>query len=51
MRFGYVTRGDSFETLNVQIASISAASSDAAELIGDAVESMREKTNLLLGDL
>jgi len=50
---GYITggSGDTIESLNAQIASLSGASGDAADAIGQAIDGMREKMNLLLGDL
>ena len=48
---GYTTPADTIESLNAQIESLSSTSSDAAGAIGSAIDSMREKMNLLLGDL
>ncbi len=48
---GYTTQADTIESLTSQIESMSSASSDAAGAIGSAIDSMREKMNLLLGDL
>lgn len=48
---GYTSAGDTLESLNSQIASMGSASGDAANAIGSAVDSMREKMALLLGDL
>lgn len=51
VQLGYITGTDTLESLNAQIESMSNASVDAADAIGQAVDSMREKMNLLLGDL
>ncbi len=51
VQLGYITGTDTLESLNAQIESMSNASMDAADAIGQAVDSMREKMNLLLGDL
>src|SRR5690606_39116578 len=51
VQLGYITGTDTLESLNAQIASMGSASMDAADAIGAAVDSMREKMNLLLGDL
>lgn len=48
---GYTTAADTVESLTAQIESLSSSSSGAADAIGSAVDSMREKMNLLLGDL
>lgn len=48
---GYTSAADTIESLTSQIESMSSASSDAAGAIGSAIDSMREKMNLLLGDL
>lgn len=48
---GYATPADTIESLNAQIESLSSASAGAADAIGSAIDSMREKMNLLLGDL
>lgn len=50
-QLGYITGTDTIESLNAQIESLQNASGDAADAIGQAVDGMREKMNLLLGDL
>lgn len=48
---GYTTQGDTLESLNSQIDALGSASYDAADAISSAIDAMREKMNLLLGDL
>lgn len=51
VQLGYITGTDTLESLNAQIDAMGSASGDAADAIGKAVDGMREKMNLLLGDL
>ena len=51
VQLGYITQADTLDSLNAQIAALGSASADAGDAIGQAVDGMREKMNLLLGDL
>ena len=51
VQLGYTNAADTIDSLNARIDSLSSASADAGDAIGSAVDSMREKMNLLLGDL
>lgn len=48
---GYISAADTLESLNSRIAALQSTSSMAADAIGSAVDGMREKMSLLLGDL
>ncbi len=53
VQLGYITGTgtDTIESLNAQIDAFGAAAINAGDAIGSAVDAMREKINLLLGDL
>lgn len=51
VQLGYTNAADTLESLNSQIEALGTASYDASSAIGSAVDAMREKMNLLLGDL
>src|SRR5690606_9332137 len=51
VQLGYTNAADTIGSMNAQIDALSSASADAGDAIGSAVDSMREKMNLLLGDL
>lgn len=51
VQLGYTSAADTLDSLNAQIDSFSSATVDASDAVGSAVDAMREKMNLLLGDL
>ena len=51
VELGYITQADTLDSLNAQIAELQSSSEYAAEGIGEAVDSIRQQMDLLLGDL
>lgn len=51
VELGYISQADTLESLTAQIESLQSSSAYAAEGIGDAVDSIRQQMDLLLGDL
>lgn len=51
VELGYITQADTLESLNAQIEALQSSSQYAAEGIGEAVDSIRQQMDLLLGDL